>query len=254
MNDMASDENRLRKRETSKGFRVLVGTAWVGGIAIAGIAWRWSGIPLVELPASLAGWLDSFGAWRGGFLFLLLYAVRPLVFFPSSLFTLSAGVLFGPWIGMLMTTMGENLGANFAFHLARMLGQEKARVGERRLFQGLDEKLRLHGTQVVTIFRLVYLPYDTVSYGCGLTSVKARHFLVGTLIGSTPYIVTFSLLGGAGSARLSGNYSLLGMDVSQRVAVLILSSITFVIGMILAVRLRRTHRGLIAATHLPSAM
>jgi uncharacterized membrane protein YdjX (TVP38/TMEM64 family) len=234
--------------------KVLVAIAWVGGIALAYVAWKASGLPLEEVPAAMARWLDNFGPTRGAVLFVLLYTLRPLVFFPSSLFTAAAGLLFGPWLGCLMTVVGENLGANFAFHLARLLGRERFSSSNIRLLTRLEKPLQEHGRQVVMILRLVYLPFDTVSYGCGLVAVRARDFAIGTLIGSAPALLSLTLLGGAGSARLGSHYRILGFEISQSLFVLGLSGVIFVIGVLLAIRLRKTHRALLDTAKLSNSM
>jgi uncharacterized membrane protein YdjX (TVP38/TMEM64 family) len=51
-------------------------------------------------PATIRDFILSFGAWAP-ILYIFLYTVRPLVFFPAILLTLSGGLSFGPWWGTL---------------------------------------------------------------------------------------------------------------------------------------------------------
>ena len=45
-------------------------------------------------------WVAKFGTF-GPLVYIALYAARPFLFFPSLLLNLSAGVLFGPWWGIV---------------------------------------------------------------------------------------------------------------------------------------------------------
>ena len=45
-------------------------------------------------------WVMGFGVWAP-LIYVGVYTIRPLLFFPTLLLNLSAGVLFGPWLGIV---------------------------------------------------------------------------------------------------------------------------------------------------------
>src|SRR4051794_33380458 len=72
-------------------------------------------------PEGIRTWILTFG-WAAPALFILLYAVRPLILFPASVLSLAGGLAFGPLWGTVYTIVGATLGAVLAFGLARFLG------------------------------------------------------------------------------------------------------------------------------------
>ena len=71
-----------------------------------------------EIVHSLRGYILQSGVW-GPLIYVVAYAFRSLVFFPASVLTITAGVLFGPLLGILLTIIGENISANISFIVGR---------------------------------------------------------------------------------------------------------------------------------------
>jgi len=60
--------------------------------------------------------IEDSGVW-GPIIYIMIYSFRSLVFFPASLLTAMAGLLFGPLIGIFSSVVGENISANISFML-----------------------------------------------------------------------------------------------------------------------------------------
>ena len=58
--------------------------------------------------------------------------------------------------------------------------------------------------------RLIYLPFDAVNYGCGLTSVRHIDFFIGTFLGIIPGLVSFVLLGGTAASGVESRLLIFG--------------------------------------------
>jgi uncharacterized membrane protein YdjX (TVP38/TMEM64 family) len=142
--------------------------------------------------------------------------------------TIASGLVFGPWLGILFTIIGENASANFAFLIARWLGRSWIDDHEQGRMRAWDSKIRDNAITSVLLMRLLYVPFDAVNYGCGLTSMRQRDFFIGTLLGIMPALVSFVLLGGAGAAGVQNRWLLFGSAV-----------FFFVIGLAVAKLLRR---------------
>ena len=140
--------------------------------------------------------LDFFTAsmW-GPVIYMILYAVRPLIFFPATLLTALSGALFGFWWGVIYTIVGENASANFAYWIGRFFG--KGLKLEDSIIGNWVEALRKRPFASVLFMRLFYFPFDLTNYGSGILKVDWKSYFTATLIGIMPGLTTFVALGAA---------------------------------------------------------
>ena len=219
--------------------QALLGILWAGlGLSFV-IIWWFSGVPAEDIPRLLAEWLQATGTVPAVALFLVLYLLRPLVLFPSSVMGVASGLTFGPVLGCAVTIVGEIGGACVAFLVARLLGRRWLQKRKLPRLQRLDERVAKRGVTAVAILRLVWLPYDTVSYLCGLTRIRLADFAAGTLLGSIFYILSVTLLGGSASYGLTGTLTIGPWQVSPRTLTLVVAAVSFLTGVVLAWILRR---------------
>jgi uncharacterized membrane protein YdjX (TVP38/TMEM64 family) len=177
-------------------FKLLCSGLWLSLFLVALTLWWRSGIALTEVPALLERWLADVGLFQAALVYIVFYAVRPLVLFPATLLTVASGLIFGPWLGTLFTIIGENASANFGFVLSRWLGRTSVANHLSESLSHWDVRLRENGLVAVLSMRLIMLPFDAVNFGCGLTAVRHRDYAVGTFIGILPSLIGFVLLGG----------------------------------------------------------
>jgi len=180
------------------------------------------------VPSLLQKWLDNVGLLNAAFIYIVLYAIRPLILFPATLLTVASGLIFGPWLGTLFTIIGENASANFGFSLVRWFGRESVASHSTLLISRWDEKLKQNGLVSVMTMRLIMLPFDAVNFSCGLTSIRHRDYAIGTFIGILPSLIGFVLLGG-----------IVAPGVHNRTLVIILSALFMLIGFGIAHYLKR---------------
>jgi len=191
----------------------LLGGLWGVLLLTAVILWQQSELPLQEIPYRLEAQLERFGLLKAASLYIVIYALRPFLLFPATLLTVSSGLLFGPWLGILFTIIGENVSANVAFSVARWFGRDWVKKKAEISLQKWELRLAANGLVTVLILRLLMLPFDPVNYGCGLTAVSHRDYAIGTFVGILPGLVAFVLLGGIGSAGEQHRFWLLGGSV-----------------------------------------
>jgi len=214
---------------STHGFKIAFSVLWGGLLVAAAVVWLGSDVEIVEVPALVHDWLVQFGLARAGLLYVVLYTIRPLVFFPALVLTIASGMVFGPGLGILLTVIGENASANLAFSISRWLGRDWVSAHEHGRILVWDAKIRNNAIVSVLVMRLIYLPFDAVNYGCGLTAMRHRDFFIGTLIGIMPGLVSFVLLGGSG-----------GVGVENRLALLVSAVFFFFLGLVVAHFLRRS--------------
>ncbi len=131
----------------------------------------------------------------GPLVYIVLYAIRPIILFPATLLTALSGALFGFWWGILYTILGENASANFAYWIGRFFGKN-LRL-EDTLIGNWVQALRKNGFEAVLLMRLFYVPFDLTNYGSGIVKVKWSKYTLATLIGIMPGLTTFVALGAA---------------------------------------------------------
>lgn len=198
-------------------------------IMLSGVFYLWmqSDIALTQVPDQIHLWLGQWGFANAALLYIVIYTVRPLILFPASLLTIASGLVFGPWYGVLFTIIGENCSANLAFTVARWFGRDWVQSKENSDIKRWEAKLSDNGLVTVLIMRLIYLPFDAVNYGCGLTSMRQRDFALGTFIGIMPGLVSFVLLGGSVASGVDNRLTIIGISVA-----------CFFIGLIIAKRIK----------------
>jgi len=206
----------------------LLASLWLLLIAVAAYAWWRSGVSPQDSPEALSQWLQEFGLAKAAVLYVLIYTLRPLIFFPATLLTLASGLLFGPLLGIAFTIVGENLSANVAFIVARYFARDWVAKHEAAAIKKWEDRLRENGLVTVLILRLIYLPFDGVNYACGLTTMRQWDFAVGTFIGILPGLIGFVLLGSTASA-----------GTQQPLAVFLLSLIFLIFGLLVARTIKR---------------
>jgi uncharacterized membrane protein YdjX (TVP38/TMEM64 family) len=145
-------------------------------------------------------------AWWGVLAFVGAYLLRPVVLFPASVLTVMGGILFGPWLGVLVVVVAANTSAMIAFSIGRLLGRQGdaeragatafAEADTRASFaQRWSQRLRENSFETVFVMRLIFLPYDLVNYVCGALGIRWSSFLLATILGSIPGTISFVLLG-----------------------------------------------------------
>ncbi len=197
----------------TKPLKLIIGSLWLSLFAGALFLWWQAQIPLNEIPRLLEVWLSDFGLFKAALIYVLFYAVRPLILLPATLLTMASGLIFGPWLGTLFTLIGENASANLAFVIARWFGRQAVTKHVDQRLRDWDQKLQHNGLVSVLIMRLTMLPFDAVNYGCGLTAIRQRDFALGTLFGILPSMTGFVLLGGTVAAGVEHRQLIIALSL-----------------------------------------
>lgn len=137
--------------------------------------------------------LDFFtGSLWGPLIYILAYAVRPLILFPSTLLTLAGGFVFGPLLGVLYTIVASNISSTIAFFVGRYFGEDLFKDdGSENLLQRYARRMRTHSFETVMVMRFIFLPYDAVSYLAGFLRIRYWPFILATALGSIPGTLAF---------------------------------------------------------------
>lgn len=144
---------------------------------------------------SIKDYINSFGI-LAPIIYIIMFTLVPLTLFPDSILAVSGGMAFGLFYGTIYTTIGAVFGATLSFFMARYLGRDfvnKLVHGKGKWFEDGVEK---RGFFIVLMLRLIPLvPFDIISYGAGLSKIKFKDFLFGTVIGIIPGVLIFTNIG-----------------------------------------------------------
>ncbi|WP_347460457.1 VTT domain-containing protein [Clostridium sp. DMHC 10] len=82
------------------------------------------------------------------------------------------------------------------FFLAKKLGRPFVDKILKGKVMKLDNGIEKHGFMIMLLMRLSFVfAYDPLSYAAGLTSMKYRDFILGTIIGIIPEMLCYSFMG-----------------------------------------------------------
>lgn len=131
--------------------------------------------------------------------FFLAHALATMLPVPRTLFTVSAGVLFGPVTGLLVAVGATTVSAVLAFVAVRALGRGVvARHLRHPLVRAVDARLERRGWLAVGSLRLIApVPFSVVNYTAAVSSVRLAPFALATVVGVVPGTVGVVLLGNA---------------------------------------------------------
>lgn len=134
------------------------------------------------------------GIW-GYVIFVIAYAIATLLILPVTAFNIAGGALYGGIEGLLLTSLGALLSALLGFILARSL---KFSPDDER-WAKISQNLVAGGIAYSFAARLLpIIPYGLVSFAAGLSPIKRRDYLLGTLLGTPLGIAPFVFLGSTG--------------------------------------------------------
>ena len=145
-------------------------------------------------------WVDSLGA-VGAIAFIIIYILATVAFFPGSILTLGAGVVFGVVLGSFYVFIGATIGATAAFLVGRYLarGWVAEKIQGNNKFQAIDEAVGKEGLKIVLLTRLSPIfPFTLLNYAYGVTGVSLKDYLIGCagmIPGTIMYVYIGSLAG-----------------------------------------------------------
>lgn len=166
----------------------------------------------VPLPTAvqMRDWAASVGPWFP-LAFLVTHVVVTVLPFPRTAFTLAAGLLFGPVLGVVIAVTASALSAVIAVLLVRWLGWQFSNLVSHPKVDALDARLRARGWPAVLSLRLIpAVPFSVLNYAAGASSVGVVPYFLATLVGLLPGTAAVVILGDA----MTGNVNPLLVLVS----------------------------------------
>lgn len=188
---------------------------------------------LVPLPSAvqLRDWATSVGPWFP-LVFFAAHVVVTVFPFPRTAFTLAAGLMFGPLLGVGLAVLASTLSALIALLLVRAAGWQLNRLVSHPTVDTLDERLRRRGWPTVISLRLIpAMPFAMLNYAAGASAIRVLPYMLASFVGLIPGTFAVVVLGDA----LTGHISPLLFVVSA------VTGAIGIAGLVLEARAHRRH-------------
>lgn len=163
------------------------------------VLWRMSGhwtVGFHATPAGLEALVRRWGAW-GPLASMMLMVLHSFLPFPAEAVAFANGMLFGLWLGTLLTWAGAMMGAGLSYVLARGLGAwTVAHLVPLRHRSRLTDMSHHLGVSPLLLARLIpVISFNLVNYAAGLANVPPWRFFCTTGLGILPLTFLNVLLG-----------------------------------------------------------
>ncbi|BBZ44580.1 TVP38/TMEM64 family protein [Mycobacterium parmense] len=148
-------------------------------------------------PVQMRDWARSLGPWFP-LAFFLTHIVATVVPVPRTAFTVAAGLLFGPALGIAIAVVASATSAMIAMLLFRATGWRLNRVVRHRSIETVDARLRQRGWLAIMSLRLIpAVPFAALNYAAGASTVRVLPYGLATLAGLLPGTAAVVILGDA---------------------------------------------------------
>ncbi|MDH6678835.1 putative membrane protein YdjX (TVP38/TMEM64 family) [Rhodococcus sp. LBL1] len=172
--------------------------------AIVGLALLFVAATMVPHPSidQIRAWADAVGPMFV-VVFFLVHVVVTMAPIPRTIFTISAGVLFGAATGLAVAVAATTVSAVLTLLIVRAIGREAVAPHlTHPAVRSVDARLARRGWLAVGSLRLIpAIPFSVINYCCGVSSIRVVPFTVATVIAILPNTIGVVLLGDA----LTGN-------------------------------------------------
>lgn len=198
-----SNDRRHRLAAITVSWSVVVLAVALAGWAI----WSYSsggiiailltpGMSAADKVAVIQEYFDSFGV-IAPLVYVGIVTIEVVVApIPGLMLYAPGGMIFGGFLGGLLSLLGNTLGAGIACQLIRVLGGRRftswLQQGQLKMYQ---ERLSRSGMWLILLLRINPLTSsDLVSYAAGLTGIPIWKVMLGSLLGMAPLCWTQAYL------------------------------------------------------------
>lgn len=161
------------------------------------LTWKLS---VLITPQDLQIRLSDYGLWAP-LVYIGLWVVLPVFFFPVAVLALAGGLLFGLLWGSVYTFLGAVINCGVMFVMARSFGRKEVeKLIRHRLSAQWRDRLEAAGGKqgfvLLIILRLIpAVPYNLINYAFGLTNMTFGAYLLASAIGIIPGTLAFIHIG-----------------------------------------------------------
>jgi len=128
------------------------------------------------------------------FIYLVFASARPFLLIPATIITMIAGSAFGLRNGFIYATIGSIISAVFPYIAGHFLSGKQTGKRPNGILK-YAHYIKKQPFQSTLILRLLYLPFDPISYVAGLAGADFTGFMLATLLGNVVSTLSFVAIG-----------------------------------------------------------
>lgn len=197
--------NRLQKKYVCLLARVMIYACCMGGLLY--FLYHSPYNPHPKTAEDIRSWVANFGV-LAPLIYVGVYTIRPMLLFPTIFLNLSAGLLFGPWLGIVLLLAGGLGCACFCYAMGRFGG---GRWFLENFGGSWGDRLRGYLVGSGSFMKMLWLrtvpifPYDPVSVVAGSVLFPLRTYVLATVVGMLPGAIAYNFLADSiGTSRFYG--------------------------------------------------
>lgn len=126
-------------------------------------------------------------------IYIFIYAIRPLVFFPATFLTFMSWAIFWIWGGFFYTIIWANISAYFSYIVWNIFWKRLFVDWSEWILSELKAKTSKDSFVPILLTRLLFFPFDIVNYLSWILKVEKKWFILWTLIWIIPWSLVFIL-------------------------------------------------------------
>ena len=174
-----------------------IGTAIIWISIMSFFLWYKSttGLSLEEMALKLYNFIAWNPLWA--LIYILAYAIRPIILFPATLMTFMSWALFGFVWWFFLTWIGETMSAIFAYFLGGIFGKKLLSGEESWVIGQLKAKVNKDPFMAILSARFLFFPFDLTNYASWFLKVRFKSYVAATILWIIPGMSVFILAGAA---------------------------------------------------------
>jgi len=123
--------------------------------------------------------------------YIVTISIASNLFVPMSVMIISGGLMFGGINGFLYSFLGAGLSAIVGYLFYNKL---KMRFSNERI-KTMMEAIKRRGALTIIVIRFMTIPFTAQNLMGSMLNMPFRTYLIGSLIGMTPWLIGFSFFG-----------------------------------------------------------
>jgi len=151
-------------------------------------------------PEKIRSIIQGYGK-NAALIYILLFSILPIFFFPVPILALAAGISFGLFEGVLYTMIGAMINSSIMFLMAKKFAKDKVlEIFRKKISEKWYNKIinaeKANGVFIIFLMRLLPIaPYNVINYLSGLTEISFLKYSIATFLGIIPGTFVFLNVG-----------------------------------------------------------
>ena len=151
-------------------------------------------------PEKIRSIIQGYGK-NAALIYILLFSILPIFFFPVPILALAAGISFGLFEGVLYTMIGAMINSSIMFLMAKKFAKDKVlEIFRKKIIEKWYNKIinaeKSNGVFIIFLMRLLPIaPYNVINYLSGLTEISFLKYSMATFWGIIPGTFVFLNVG-----------------------------------------------------------